>query len=84
MVQMATVLAFIRRWRASRPKRSIADWIALTIARGLSFAVVGGLVYVTYIVEMTGFDEFRNNKSSTVTRFEWALGFQPAYDCQRF
>ncbi len=43
-----------------------------------------GLVYVTYVVEMTGFDDFRNNKSSTVTRFEWALGFQPAYDCQRF
>jgi hypothetical protein len=85
MVQMATVLAFICRWRASRPKRSIADWIALSVARGLSFAVVGGLVYVTYIVEMTGFDDFRKcNKSSTVTRFEWALGFQPAYDCQRF
>jgi len=69
MVQMATVLAFIRRWRASRPKRSIADWIALTIARGLSFAVDEGMIYVTYIVEMTGFDDFRKcNKSSTVTR----------------
>ena len=44
-----------------------------------------GLGLVTYIVEMTGFDGFRKcNKSSTVTRFEWALDFQPAYDCQRF
>jgi hypothetical protein len=73
-----------RRW-AARPKRSLQDWIALTIARGLSFAVVGGLVYVTYIVEMTSYDDFRKcNKSSTVTRLEWVLGSRPADDCRRF
>jgi len=73
-----------RRW-AARPKRSLQDWIALTIARGLSFAVVGGLVYVTYIVEMTSYDDFRKcNNSSTVTRLEWVLGSRPADDCRRF
>ena len=50
-----------RRW-AARPKRSLQDWIALTIARGLSLAVVRGLVYVTYIVEMTSYDDFRKCK----------------------
>jgi len=54
-------------------------------SRGLSFAIVGGLVYVTYIVEMTSYDDFRKcNKSSTVTRIEWVLGFRPADDCRRF
>ena len=79
------LFALIRRRWASRPKRTLQDWIALTIARGLSFAVVGGLVYVTYIVEMTGFDDFRKcNKSSTVTGLEWVLGFRPAEDCRHF
>ena len=81
---MATVLAFIRRWRASRPKRSIADWIALTIARGLSFAVVGGLVYVTYIVEMTGFDDFRSaTRAARLPALDGSPIFGP-HDCQRF
>ena len=78
-------LAFIRRRRAARPKRSLADWIALTIARGLSLAVVGGLVYVTYVVEMTGYNDFlRCNPKSSITRFEWVLGFRPAEACRRF
>jgi hypothetical protein len=78
------LFAFMRgRW-AARPKRTLADWIALTIARGLSFAVVGGLVYVTYIVEMTSYDDFRKcDKNSTITRFEWVLGSRPAEDCRR-
>jgi hypothetical protein len=80
----ARLLAFIRRRRAARPKRSIGDWIALTIARGLSFAVASGLVYVTYIVEMTGFDDFHKcNKTSTITRLEWVLGSRPVEDCRR-
>jgi hypothetical protein len=79
----ARLLAFIPRRSAARPKRSFQDWISLTIARGLSLAVVGGLVYVTYIVEMTSFGDFRKcNKSSTITRFEWVLGFRPAEDCR--
>ncbi|MBV9966167.1 MAG: hypothetical protein JO008_10765 [Alphaproteobacteria bacterium] len=46
--------------------------LALTIARLMTFAVVGGLVYVTYIVEMAGYDAFRKcNKNSTMTRMEW-------------
>jgi len=78
-------LAFIRRRIAARPKRSLADWIALTIARGLSLAVVGGLVYVTYVVEMTGYNDFlRCNPKSSITRFEWVLGFRPAEACRRF
>jgi hypothetical protein len=41
-------------------------------------------VYVTYVVEMTGFDDFRKcNKSSTITRLEWVLGFRPVEDCRR-
>jgi len=40
----------------------LQDWIALTIARGLSFAIVGGLVYETYIVEMTSYDDFRQEQ----------------------
>ena len=61
----------------------MGDWIALTIARGLSLAVVGGLVYVSYIVEMTSFDDFRKcNRNSTITRLEWTLGFRPAEDCR--
>lgn len=80
----AKLFALIRRRRAMRPRRTLQDWIALTIARGLSFAVVGGLVYVTYIVEMTGFDDFRKcNKTSTITRLEWVLGFRPVEDCRR-
>ena len=62
----AKLLIFVRRRWAARPKRTLANWIALTIARGLSFAIVGGLVYVTYIVEMTSYDDFRKcNKSSS-------------------
>jgi drug/metabolite transporter (DMT)-like permease len=80
----ATLFAVMRRRRAMRPRRTLQDWIALTIARGLSFAVVGGLVYVTYIVEKTGFDDFRKcNKSSTITQIEWGLGVRPLEDCRR-
>lgn len=65
------LFGFMRRRWAARPKRSLADWIALTIARGLSCAVVGGLVYVTYVVEMTSYADFRKcNKSSSITRVE--------------
>ena len=61
-------VALIHQRRATRPTRSLQDWIALPIARLLSFAVVGGLVYVTYVVEMAGYDDFRKcNKSSTLT-----------------
>jgi hypothetical protein len=78
------LLAFIRRRRAARPKRSLADWIAFTIARGLSFAMVGGLVYVTYVVEMAGYNDFRKcSKNSTITRLEWVLGVRPTEDCGR-
>ena len=77
------VFAFIRRRRAARPKRSMEEWITLAIARGLSLAVVGGLVYVTYVVERTSFDDFRKcNRNSTVTRLEWVLGSRPAEDCR--
>ena len=80
----ARLLALIPRRSAARPKRSFQDWISLTIARGLSFAVVGGLVYVTYVVDMTSFDDFRKcDKNSTITRLEWALGFRPVEDCRR-
>ena len=80
----AKSLAFIRRRWAARPRRTLHDWIALTIARGRSFAIVGGLVYVTYIVEMTSYDDFRKcNKGSTVTRVEWVLGSRPADGCGR-
>jgi hypothetical protein len=78
-------IALIRARRAARPRRSIADWIALTIARGLTLAVVAGLVYVTYVVEITGYNDFlRCNPKSSITRFEWVLGFRPAEDCRRF
>jgi len=78
------LFAFMRRRWSARPKRTLADWIALTIARGLSFAIIGGLVYVTYIVEMTSYDDFRKcNKSSTVTRLEWVLGSRPVDQCRR-
>ena len=78
------LFAAIRQRRAARPKRSLADWIALTIARGLSLAVVGCLVSVTYTVEMTGFDDFRKcNKTSTISRLEWVLGIRPAEGCGR-
>ena len=81
----AKLFALIRRRRATRPRRTLQDWIALTIARGLSFAVVGSLVYVTYIVEKTGFDDFRKcNKNSTITRLEWVLGSRFAGDCRHF
>jgi len=77
------LFAFIRRRWAARPWRTLQDWIALTIARALSFAVVGGLVYVTYIVEMTSYDDFRKcNKNSTITRLEWVLGSRPADQCR--
>ena len=71
-----------RRWVA-RPKCTLQDWTALTITRALSFAVAGGLAYVTYIVEMTSYDDFRKcNKSSTITRLEWVLGVRPADECR--
>ena len=79
------LFAFIRRRWTARPKRTLQDWIALTIARGLSLALVGGLVYATYFVEMTSYDDFRKcNKASTFTRFEWVLGFRPAEDCRSY
>jgi hypothetical protein len=79
------LFARIRARRAARPKRSLADWIALTIARGLTLAVVAGLVYVTYVVEMTGYNDFlRCNPKSSITRFEWVLGYRPAEACRRF
>ncbi len=80
------VFAILRRRRAARPRRNLQDWIALTIARGLSLALIGGLVYVTYVVEMTGYNDFRHcNRESTVTWLEWVLGFRPAEDedCRR-
>ena len=78
------VFSLIRRRWAAQPKRTLADWIALTIARGLSFVVVGGLVYVTYIVEMTSYEDFRKcHKNSTITRFEWVLGSRSPEDCRR-
>ena len=80
----AKLFAVIRRRRATRPRRTLQDRVALTIARGLSFAVVGGLVYITYIVEKTGFDDFRKcNKNTTITQVEWVLGFRPVEDCRR-
>ena len=73
------LFAVIRQRRAARPKRSLADWIALTIAHGLSIMVVSGLVYVTYFVQMTSYDDFRKcDKNSTITRVEWVLGVRPA------
>jgi hypothetical protein len=85
IAQAPKLLAFIRRRGAARPKRSLADWIALAIARGLSFAVVGSLVYVTYVVEMAGYNDFRKcSKNSTTTRLEWVLGVRPAEDCRSY
>ena len=47
--------------------------------------MVGGSVYVTYIVEMTSYDDFRKcDKNSTITRLEWVLGFRPPEDCGHF
>jgi hypothetical protein len=79
----AKMLVFVRQRRAARTRRSLQHWIALTIARLMTFAVVGGLVYITYIVEMAGYDHFRKcNKNSTLTRVKWVLGFRPAEDCR--
>jgi hypothetical protein len=79
------LFACIRRRWAARPWRTLQDWIALTIARALSFAIVGALVYITYIVEMTSYDDFRKcNKSSTVTRLEWVLGSRPVDQCRSY
>jgi hypothetical protein len=79
------LLTFIHARRAGRPRRSLQDWIALTIARGLTLAVIAGLVYVTYIVEMTSYKDFlRCNPKSSITRIEWVLGFRPVEDCRRF
>ena len=78
----ARLFGVLRRGRA-QPRRSFADYVALTIARGLSLALVGGLVYVTYVVEMAGYkDHLRCNRDSTMTRLEWVLGFRPAVDCR--
>ena len=83
-VPATQLFAFMRRRWAARPKRTLQDWLALTIARGLSFVMVGGLVYVTYIVEMTSYDDFRKcNKTSSITRLDWVLGSRPAEDCGR-
>jgi len=68
-----------------RPRRSFGDYVALTIARALTLAVVGGLVHVTYLVEMAGYDDFRKcNRQSTMTRLEWVLSFRAAEDCRRY
>jgi hypothetical protein len=82
----ARAFAFIRRrHKTAQRKRSLGDWIALTIARGLTSAVVGGLVYVTYVIQVASYNDFRRcNPSSTITRIEWALGFRPAEDCRRY
>jgi hypothetical protein len=78
----ARFFGVLRRHRA-RPKRTLADYIALSIARALSLVLVGGLVYVTYVVEMAGFnDHLRCNRDSTMTRLEWVLGIRPAEDCR--
>lgn len=78
-------VALIHRRRAMRPTRFLQDWIALTIARLMTFTVVGGLVCVAYIVEMTTYDDFRKcDKNSTITRLEWVLGFRPAEDCRSY
>ena len=78
------LFAFTRRRWIARPKLTLQDWIALTIARGLSLALVGGLVYVTYVVEMAGYkDHLRCNRGSTLTRLEWVLGIRSAEDCGR-
>ena len=67
------------------PKRTLVDWIALTIAGRLSFAIVRGLIYVTYLVEMTTFDDFHKcNKNRTLSRIEWVLDFRSAEDCGHF
>jgi len=48
-------------------------------------SVVGGLVYVTYKVEMAGYDDFHKcNRQSTMTRFEWVLRFRLAEDCRHY
>ena len=79
------LFGFMRRRWAVRPKRTFADWVALTIARLMTFAVVGSVAYVAYIVEMTTYDDFRKcNKSSALTRLEWVLGFRPAEDCRSY
>lgn len=79
------VVALIHQRRATRPTRSLQDWIALTIARLMTFAVVGSLVWVAYIVEITTYADFRKcDKNSTITRLEWILGFRPAEDCRSY
>ena len=80
----ARLFSVLRRDR-TQPKRSLGDYIALTIARGLALAVVGGLMYLTYVVEMAGYDDFRKcNRQSAMTRLEWVLGFRPAEDCRHY
>jgi hypothetical protein len=75
----------VLRRHPARPRRSFADYVALTIARVLTFAVVGGLLYVTYIVEIAGYDDFRKcHRQSTMTRLEWVLRFRPAEDCRSY
>jgi hypothetical protein len=77
----ARLFGVLRRHRA-QPRRSFGDYVALTIARLMTFAVVIGLVYVTYVVEMAGYnDHLRCNRDSTMTRLEWALGIRPAESC---
>ena len=81
----ARTFSFIRRrHKTAQPKRNLQDWIALTIARGLSLAVVGGMLYVTYVIEMAGYNDYlRCNHNTGMTRLEWVLGFRPAEDCGR-
>lgn len=50
------------------------NWIALTIAHGLSFAFVGGLVYVPYVVEMTS-----TTTSTSATRTARSRGLSGAW-----
>ena len=82
----ARAFAFIhRRHRTAQPKRGLEAWIALTIARGLTFAIVGGLVYLTYVIQVASYNDFRRcSPTSTMTRIEWALGFRPAEDCRQY
>jgi len=82
---LTRAFASIYHRRAARPKRSWEEWIALSIARLMTFAVVAGLAYVTYVVEMTSYDDFRKcNKATTTTRLEWVLGLRPAEDCRSY
>jgi len=72
-----TIAPVTPHWRKIEriEKRNAVGW--------LPFAIVWRLVYITYIVEMTSYDDFRKcNKGSTITRLEWVLGSRPADECR--